>query len=115
MFSKSFLNCLKTNQILLKGKQLIRLSSDSPQLVTVEKRENVTLIGINRPQTRNCVNRETAQFLNKAFTDFEADDTSPVAILYGNGGTFCAGYDLKELSTFDDNISDESIIRGPMV
>ena len=98
----------------MNGIQSKRWSSDIRQLVTIEKREGVTLIGINRPERRNCVDRETAQHLVKAFNDFEADTTSPVAVLYGNGGTFCAGYDLKELSNFDANNTD-FIIRGPMV
>lgn len=31
-----------------------------------------------------------------AINDFEADEKSSVGILYGIGGSFCAGYDLGE-------------------
>ena len=40
------------------------------------------------PEKKNCFKAEA---LDKAFTDFEADDSLCVAVLYGDGGTFCAG------------------------
>ncbi|XP_063704823.1 uncharacterized protein LOC134834178 [Culicoides brevitarsis] len=67
-----------------------------PENILVEKSDVVTLIGINRPQKRNCVDSLTSSQLIKAITDFEADEKSPVGVLYGIGGTFCAGYDLAE-------------------
>jgi enoyl-CoA hydratase/carnithine racemase len=85
--------------------------------VVTENRDKVTLIGINRPQKRNCVNKETAQQLLNAFEKFENDTNSVIAVLHGIGGTFCAGYDLKELSSANSQNIDlnEFIIRGPMV
>lgn len=53
--------------------------------VVTEKVGNISLIGINRPQKRNCVNVETAELLLKVFEDFEKDDDSYVAVLYGKG------------------------------
>ncbi|CAG2117759.1 unnamed protein product, partial [Medioppia subpectinata] len=87
--------------------------SDGKPLVIVERREEVTLIGINRPEVRNCVNRETARQLLRAIADFEADTTSAAAVLHGIGGTFCAGYDLKELSQLPAS-GDSVVPRGPM-
>jgi len=68
----------------------------------------ITTIGINRPEKRNCVNNATARKLDEAFRAFEEDKESPVAVLYGRGGTFCAGYDLSEAAegnseAFGDN------------
>lgn len=63
-----------------------------------EKTGNITLIGINRAEVRNAINTETAIQLSEAIEKFELDPESPVAVLYGCGGNFCAGYDLKELS-----------------
>ncbi|XP_054166776.1 uncharacterized protein LOC128964235 [Oppia nitens] len=115
-------HCLKYRPLLsaptLRSRQVAsihNLSTDeTPSLVTIEKREEVTLIGINRPTKRNCVNRETAGQLLRAFNDFETDKTSPVAVLHGNGGTFCAGYDLKELSETNASLLDQFLVRGPM-
>ncbi|XP_045114002.1 probable enoyl-CoA hydratase [Portunus trituberculatus] len=81
--------------------------------VKVEQLEGVTLIGINRPEKRNCVNTPTAEALLKAFQEFDADESSKVAVLYGVGGNFCAGYDLKEVAE-DVPVSLGSYGRGPM-
>ncbi len=59
----------------------------------------ITVISLFRPETKNSVDRETAAELSQAFRDFELDDTSPVAVLYGEGGTFCSGADLKAIGS----------------
>lgn len=70
--------------------------------IKTEKTGQITLIGINRADVRNCVSSETAQQLSTAIENFENDPESPVAVLYGIGGNFCAGYDLKELAKNKD-------------
>ena len=45
----------------------------------------VLLIGINRPEKRNAVDPDTAEHLVEAFTQFEKDPDSLVAVLYGKG------------------------------
>ena len=66
--------------------------------VTVEKRGPVLLVGIDRHEVRNAVDGPTAQSLADAFRAFERDDDLNVAVLYGHGGTFCAGADLKAMA-----------------
>jgi enoyl-CoA hydratase len=63
----------------------------------------VTLVGIDRPERRNAVDGPTAAALADAFRAFDADDSSVAAVLYGTGGTFCSGADLKALGTPDGN------------
>lgn len=46
---------------------------DPTKLVLVEKRGTTTIITINRPHKRNCVNGPTARALYQAFLDFDAD------------------------------------------
>ncbi|XP_017082876.2 probable enoyl-CoA hydratase [Drosophila eugracilis] len=65
--------------------------------VLVEKDSRITLIGLNREQQRNSIDANTAEQLTEAIRQFEEDDSSPVGVLYGIGGSFSAGYDLKEL------------------
>ncbi|XP_052835458.1 probable enoyl-CoA hydratase [Drosophila gunungcola] len=65
--------------------------------VLVEKDSHITLIGLNREQQRNSIDASTAEQLTEAISQFEQDDSSPVGVLYGIGGSFCAGYDLQEL------------------
>lgn len=69
------------------------------ELVLVRKDGPVTFIGINRPEVRNAVDRPTAERLVAAFRDFDADPGAAVAVLHGEGGTFCAGADLKAVGT----------------
>ncbi len=45
----------------------------------------------------------TAAELAAAFRAFEADDSARVAVLWGEGGTFCAGADLKAIGTARGN------------
>lgn len=66
--------------------------------IRVERRGRVGVIAISRPQARNAVDPETAQALKAAFEAGEADDEVLVHILTGEGGTFCAGYDLKSIA-----------------
>ncbi|MBV8977012.1 MAG: crotonase/enoyl-CoA hydratase family protein [Alphaproteobacteria bacterium] len=65
------------------------------EAVRVERQGAVTTIILNRPEARNAVDRPTADALAAAFLDFERDDEAKVAVLWGAGGTFCAGADLK--------------------
>jgi enoyl-CoA hydratase len=58
----------------------------------------VLTVTIDRPESRNAVDRDTAEALADAFRAFDADDSLSVAVLTGAGGTFCAGADLKALS-----------------
>ncbi|TQL66653.1 enoyl-CoA hydratase [Nocardioides albertanoniae] len=71
--------------------------------VTVIKDGPVTTIGINRPDVRNAVDRVTAEALVAAFAEFDADPDAAVAVLHGEGGTFCAGADLKAVAGGDPN------------
>ena len=67
----------------------------TPPSVYSQASGHVLTIVLARPEKRNAVDRETANALRQAFTDFEADDTLKVAVLWGEGGNFCAGADLS--------------------
>ena len=71
--------------------------------VRVERDGPVTTVVLSRPEARNAVDRPTAEALAAAFREFEADDDAAVAVLWGEGGTFCAGADLKGLGTDRQN------------
>ena len=66
--------------------------------VLVEKRGKICTIVINRPEVKNAVNARTAKLLARAFRAFEKDSESCAAVLWGAGGCFCAGADLKEMA-----------------
>lgn len=71
--------------------------------VEVTKDGPVTTVRINRPEVRNAVDRATAEALVAAFEEFDADSDASVAVLHGEGGTFCAGADLKAVADGDPN------------
>lgn len=66
--------------------------------VIVKKLGSVTTIGINRPEKCNAIDYKTANMLADAITQFEEDKGALVGVLYGTGGNFCAGFDLKEMA-----------------
>lgn len=81
--------------------------------VRVETNGHVTTIVLARPEVRNAVDKATAAALADAFRAFEADDNARVAVLHGEGGTFCAGADLEAFSRGEGNVlSPEG--DGPM-
>jgi enoyl-CoA hydratase len=67
--------------------------------VRVEVDGAVTTVVVDRPEARNAVDGPTAAALAEAFRAFDEDDSQSVAVLYGEGGTFCAGADLKAVGT----------------
>jgi enoyl-CoA hydratase len=66
--------------------------------VRVERRDAVWTVVLDRPETRNAVDRPTAEALAGAFREFDADPGASVAVLWGAGGTFCSGADLKAVA-----------------
>ncbi|KAI1293552.1 3-hydroxypropionyl-coenzyme A dehydratase [Halotydeus destructor] len=71
-------------------------------------------IAINRPEVRNCVNIETGLQLVEALKQLDADPDVHVGILHGSGGNFCAGFDLKELSSFKGTEEARAVKKAPM-
>ena len=85
--------------------------------VRVERNGPVTTVILNRPHARNAVDGPTALALHAAFEEFDRDESASVAVLWGDGGTFCAGADLKAIGTEHSNpthrIRTESDVAGP--
>jgi len=69
--------------------------------VRTEKKGAVWTIIHDRPEARNAMDPESADALTTAFLEFDAAPEAAVAVFYGAGGAFCAGWDLKYVSTLD--------------
>ncbi|MCV6585794.1 MAG: crotonase/enoyl-CoA hydratase family protein [Marinibacterium sp.] len=69
--------------------------------VHIETSGPVWTIIHDRPDARNAMDRDSARALYDAFVEFDASDAS-VAVLWGRGGAFCAGWDLKLAATLQD-------------
>ena len=92
--------------------------------VTVEKSGPVTTVIHSRPEARNAVNPESADALVEAFLAFDRDADASVAVFWGAGGAFCAGWDLKyasqlvgadrPLAALDFPDDGSAVPRGPM-
>lgn len=64
--------------------------------VETERREQIIIVKINRPEARNAVDAGTAGLLEAAVNEFKRDQGLRVMVLTGEGGlSFCAGADLK--------------------
>jgi hypothetical protein len=96
--------------------------------VRIEKNGAVWTVVHNRPEARNAMDPASAETLTAAFLEFDADESAAVAVFYGAGGAFCAGWDLKYVSTLDvehplgeldiptagPHVNGGEIPRGPM-
>ena len=82
------------------------MNRPSDAAVQVHKEGAVTVIALQRPQRRNAVDSVTAQALYVAFEDFDRDASASVAVLTGNGDSFCAGADLKAVAAGDRHTLD---------
>ncbi|MFD9333820.1 crotonase/enoyl-CoA hydratase family protein [Streptomyces sp. NPDC060028] len=72
---------------------------DEKSAVRIERDGPVFTVVLSRPEVRNAVDGPTAAQLAEAFRTFESEDSAAVAVLWGEGGTFCAGADLKAVGT----------------
>ncbi len=69
--------------------------------VYIEKDGPVWTVIHDRPEARNAMDPDSADALTEAFLEFDADDSTSVAVFWGKGGAFCAGWDLKFVNTID--------------
>ena len=72
-------------------------------MVRIEKSGAVwTVIHSRFEAARNAMDPESADALVGALLEFDADNSASVAVLWGEGGAFCAGWDLKFASTLSN-------------
>jgi len=76
--------------------------------VRVERSGSVWTVVLARPERRNAVDAPTAAALAQACRDFDSDPGAAVAVLWGEGGHFCAGADLLALGTGDSSRLDDA-------
>ncbi len=68
--------------------------------VTVERRGEIVLIGINRPSIYNRVDPETYLALGRAYFDYDRDPSLRAAVLFGHGENFSRGIDVDAYQAF---------------
>ncbi|MGV0811790.1 crotonase/enoyl-CoA hydratase family protein [Mycolicibacterium boenickei] len=73
--------------------------TDNQPGALVEKRGNVLLITINRPEARNAINASVSIAVGDALEQAQNDPEIRAVVLTGSGDkSFCAGADLKAIS-----------------
>ncbi|MCF8037062.1 MAG: crotonase/enoyl-CoA hydratase family protein, partial [Desulfobacteraceae bacterium] len=86
--------------------------------ISVEKHEHIWTVIIDRTEKKNAVDRDTAERLYEAFTEFDQDEKAGVAVLWGRGGTFCAGADLGSVARLSEGrgnrLDPDMSAPGPM-
>src|SRR5271170_6088280 len=70
----------------------IPLTADAK--ITVERRGQVVLIGVNRPQIYNRFDPDAFFGLAKAYYDYDNDPSLRAAVLFGHGENFSRGIDV---------------------
>src|SRR5882672_2272192 len=69
----------------------------------VERNGPVTTVTLNRPQVHNALDREISAELNAVVKEINVDRDCRIVVFKGAGNTFCAGDDIKEISTWGPN------------
>ena len=82
--------------------------------VRIEKKGKVWTVIHSRPEARNAMDPTSANALVDAFVAFDRDRDAAVAVLWGEGGAFCAGWDLKYSASLADNASRLDEIAYPL-
>ena len=67
--------------------------------VTLEKKDHVGIVTMNRPEALNALNEQVLHDLDAVLDQVEADDEILVAIVTGAGRSFVAGADIGQMST----------------
>ena len=80
-------------------------------VVEIDKTADVWTIIHNRTDARNAVDQDAARALVDAFEDFE-QSAAKVAVFWGAGGAFCAGWDLKLAASLSDPEAREAYFRA---
>jgi enoyl-CoA hydratase len=70
-----------------------------PPHALVEQRGHVLIVTMNRPQARNAFSSSMLALMREAWDRVDADSDIRVCVLTGAGGAFCAGADLKAMTS----------------
>jgi 2-(1,2-epoxy-1,2-dihydrophenyl)acetyl-CoA isomerase len=72
------------------------MSDAAPEPVLLVHREgSVATLTLNRPKSRNALDPQLVEALRREVPAVVADESVRAVVLTGNGGSFCAGADLK--------------------
>ena len=83
-------------------------------LVKIHSEDSILKIGFNRPDKKNALNSEMYFAVRDALVSASDDSSIRVVVLYGEGGVFTSGNDLKEFLEFATaNMSNKDVKEFP--
>lgn len=84
---------------LPNAKRITELGSvEKLENVILEEQGDVAVLRLNRPKVVNCLSMKMSRELVYVFEYLRASKTIKFVVIRGEGGNFCAGDDLKEMS-----------------
>ena len=78
-----------------------------PEFISLEDRDGVRLLTLNRPEKKNAINTPMWFEIADAFNSADTDSTIHCLVVTGAGGNFCAGVDLASFGDGDASSTDE--------
>ena len=81
--------------------------------VDVDISDRIGTVTLNRPEVRNALSAEVTQLLDDAVVELDDRDDVAAIILTGADPAFCAGFDLRSLSTELRSVQQERQ-KGPV-
>jgi enoyl-CoA hydratase len=94
------------------GVRLTDTANDSNPLLTIERRGEVVLFGLNRPAQQNKIDPAIHALLSQAYFQFEHDPSLRAAVLFGHGDHFCQGIDVQAFAAVIGAGADQSVRSG---
>jgi enoyl-CoA hydratase/carnithine racemase len=70
--------------------------------VLFEKKDGILRVSLNRPSALNAINSQLLKDLGAGIDEHVNDKDIKALLLFGQGGCFAAGADIKELAILDD-------------
>ena len=81
------------------------------QSIELKIEQSIAFVTLNRPEVFNSFNREMALRLQSVFDECESNNEVRAIVLSGNGKAFCAGQDLKEVTSPELNPGFKKILE----
>ena len=87
---------------------------DAKEILLLDIADSVATITLNRPEARNAMSPELIDAIYVAVAQCEADPAVAAMVLTGSDPAFCAGIDLKRLSSGSKESLNAVITKGPL-
>jgi len=85
---------------------------DHHSVLHLERRDDVALLSLDRPERLNAIGSDTVALLHAALDEIEADGSLRAIVVTGVGRAFSAGADISELDTLRSGADFGRFVKG---